>query len=90
MDAKELKLYRNLRHRILDRGQFRLQKTAEYKEADERFRSFCRTIADPVEREVVRLYYAEVRSCVWIAEELSYSESQIKRIKKRAIGLADE
>lgn len=86
MDAKTLRRYRNLRHRILDRGQYRIQSTAAYKELDARFREFVLGIGDPVEKRIVELYYRDVRSFIWIADKEHYSESQIKRIKRRAIG----
>jgi DNA-directed RNA polymerase specialized sigma subunit len=87
MDAKELKLYRNFRHRIIDRGQVRLQQTDAYKNANIRFQTFLSEIKNPVAQDVVRYYYADVRSIVWIAQKLNYSESQIKRIKKKVISV---
>lgn len=85
MDAKSLRLYRNLRFRIIYKGQVRLQSTSDYQRMSAEFAEFVRGIEDPVKRQIVVMYYRDVRSDICIADKLHYSESQIKRLKRSAV-----
>ncbi|MBE6599119.1 MAG: hypothetical protein E7638_06735 [Ruminococcaceae bacterium] len=85
MDPVRLRRYRNLRRRILYKGQYRLQGTEEYKGLSAEFLAFSGGISDQTARKIIVMYYRDVRSLVWISYALHYSESQIKRLKNAAI-----
>ncbi len=79
-----------MRWRILFKGQYRVQATKEYIALSEEFMAFIRRIHDPTKRQIVMMYYKDVRSEVWIADRLHYSESQIKRLKRDTIESINE
>lgn len=85
MDAKRLREFRNLRFRIMFKGQVRIQGTEEYKNMSAEFLQFVNGINDPLQKDVVMLYYYHVKSDIAVAEHLHYSETQVKRIKRKAV-----
>ena len=85
MDANKLREYRNLRWRILYKGQVRIQGTSEYADMSAEFLRFVNSISDQTQKDVVMLYYHHVKSNIAVANQLHYSESQIKQIKRKAV-----
>lgn len=85
MDAKRLREFRNLRFRIMFKGQVRIQGTEEYKNMSAEFLQFANSINDQLQKDVVMLYYYHAKSNIAISEQLHYSETHIKRAKHKAV-----
>lgn len=85
MEGSRLRRYRSLRWRIISKGQCRIQETSEYNDLSAEFLAFVSGIHDPVARRIVVMSYRDCASDICIADQLHYSESQIKRIKRSTI-----
>jgi DNA-directed RNA polymerase specialized sigma subunit len=49
------------------------------------FLRFVNSIEDPLQKDVVMLYYYHAKSNIAISEQLNYSETHIKRAKHKAV-----
>ncbi len=85
MNAKRLREYRNMRFRLICKGQARILTSAEYQRMSAEFAEFVRGIDDSVKRQIILMYYHDVSSELRIADKLHYSVSQVKRMKRSAV-----
>ena len=84
MNRTELKEFRHLRWKYLRYGNRRILYQRRYAELWEKFQKAANGLSER-QKEILYLYYYAVRSIVFIAMRLNYSERSIKRLKHQII-----